>query len=251
MEMEVNKERLLEFSKRLEVALENGDFEEVGEAFAELLFTYDERDFEDKEIHVSSLDYCELKTALQIAYRIKTEQNTKMIKGKLLHFALESILEKGRELGIFKNDVSFEDESAVSYDLGNGWKIVGRPDFVIGDVVVDFKFSRLWDGATYDHYAMQVNTYAYLLGKKMAMLVVIDERDFQRVKVFPFVVSEEKFRETVEKAKRIAKAVEDLRAGKTPTGLKTENMPVFDWECRYCPVKAICDSMRDKIAEKG
>lgn len=239
-DLRINEKNMEVLAKEFEDALQQDDYETLEEVFSRMLFEYDEKDFEVGEIHVSSLGYCELKTVLQIAHNIKTPVVTKMAKGKLLHFGIESILRTAKEKGFFKEEIKFEDEVQVEYNLGNGWKIVGTPDVVIWDTVIDFKFSRLWENADYEHYRAQLNTYAVLLGKEKALLVVIDERDFNNVKVFPFEVSEELFEETVKKAKRIAKAVRDIWDGKIPSNLDWDRIPEFEWECRYCPVKDKC-----------
>jgi len=201
----------------------------------------------ERRIWVTSLSFCLRKAALSIYLgTFKYERTGEMLVGSVLHKWLGEALDG--------EDVEFE--SPAEYDLGNGWKLVGRVDAIKGGYPIEFKF-RGFDPTDENGprnlkelqeppklAKEQLNAYLNMLDKDKGYIYVFD-RNVLDFKVFPITRDEEAFEKFLRRARVVIGGVEDLESGKFPSWIK----PRFENECEGCIFRPICSAVNGRSSK--
>jgi len=115
-------------------------------------------------------------------------------------------------------------EERVEHDLGNGWVLVGRPDIICSDRVIELKVSQ--KPYIRSEWIEQANAYAYMHAVPEFTIVVVSDV----LVIEDYKVSPELFKVTRDIAIIYS---EYLSKGKTP--LRNRGA----W-CNHCPYRKIC-----------
>lgn len=110
--------------------------------------------------------------------------------------------------GLYKKELDIGDKKII---------LVGKPDIVLKDMIVEVKYTQFDEGLPLDHHVKQVMLYLYLTGKNMGKLVYVTNRGFKEFEI------SEKFDDN------------SLREY-----IKAWSSPRYEWECQYCNFKQIC-----------
>ncbi len=183
---------------------------------------------EANAFHVHELLSCKFKSQL----RREIPELSKSVKSKI--FIGESIDTFIRIL--VKNDEKIkehlEDEKEVytlELQVGNEKvKIVGKPDIVLKDEVIEIKYTSNTRGIPRKHHVEQLRFYLLLTGKEKGKLFYVTNEGY-----FEYDVSEPL---TVDEAIRY---------------YKNWTSPRYSWECLTCNFKEICPFYRGKRAKNG
>jgi CRISPR/Cas system-associated exonuclease Cas4 (RecB family) len=203
----------------------------------DLLVLYDLKQRGFKEIYVTEIIGCQRKAWFRIFYNANPLPTPPMLLGKLLHIAMQNILNSNN---YFKN-CKFEVE--CSSDLGNGWKLKGRADVVLDDAVLEFKFTKSPQfNKARDMYYIQTSIYCTLLEKPQGFLIMIDKNKFV-IDVIRVEPSKELFDESIKRAQKIIEAVES----KT---IPQDESPRYPFECDHCEWKIFCKDNKEKSEKK-
>ena len=174
-----------------------------------------------QSIPVHALIYCRRKYELQKMvmergdlYQEYYEQgiNERVLVGSILHKGLEQFL--GYTPYTFVKQL---DEYIIS----------GRPDYIDFDnkIVYEFKFSQHAKLSVPEWYHRQVDFYKWLTGFGKAFLVVFTPTHIQTFKMFGKVY-DNYIRDYIKEWK--------------------EKVPLYNWECKYCPYYKLCKGIRWK-----
>ena len=198
-----------------------------------LLYTAKVREFEEKlgdmlnprVVFITDLVSCSHKRLLRLRYPLLAFRfEPPLVMGDLVHTGLELLAsQRGWEPEV---------EVTKSYVIdGEEYLVKGRADLVLRgedgsvEVVAEIKTAREppREGKPHEHHLLQVKIYAELLGAKEALLVYITPDALLEYKVEVGGVSIEDL---------LLETVADARA------------PRWEWECRYCPYRRICEYAR-------
>jgi len=183
---------------------------------------FEKRERAERELYVTDVTKC-LKKAYYSILK-PTQATPSMIIGRLLHMALETLIE--RHINAF-----FEVSFALS--LGNGWVLKGRCDMLMDNEVYELKFVRNIENAKENaSYYLQLQLYLYAFRAKKGYLVFInrDTLDIEAVEVEPDAYVAKKL---IEDAEYLAECIEKRTV---PDRLS----PRFADECEYCDYSDIC-----------
>ncbi len=178
--------------------------------------------------HVHELLSCKFKSQL----KREIPELSKSVKSKI--FIGESIDAFIRIL--VKNDIKIknflEDEKEIySLELyvdNEKIRIVGKPDVVLKDEVIEIKYTSNTRGIPRKHHIEQLRFYLLLTGKR-------------RGKLF-YVTNEGYFEYDVDKPLTIDEAIKYY---------KNWTSPRYSWECLTCNFKEICPFYRGKRVKDG
>ena len=98
-------------------------------------------------------------------------------------------------------DSRYVPEQEIEYVVDNDLVLVGRPDLVCEDYVVEFKTCRKLPERPYEHHLMQINAYMNMLRKSTGYLVYISA--YGEVAVHDVVREEYLWRAVVERARKL------------------------------------------------
>jgi len=187
-----------------------------------LLDLYTNHTRKPKELWVSNLAPCPRYEFFHYKFRLAPKMSDAILSGIFLHRLVQ---EKLKEEG-------YEVEKRVEYDLGDGWKLVGRVD-AVKDVVVEIKTTNDYTKDIPEHWVLQANFYAWVLGTDKYIILIIDKPTghYQEVK---FDVDEGKAMELVERGKVVK---EGIVSKSIPDGR-------CDWCLKYCEFSVICERFR-------
>jgi len=210
-------------------AIRGGYTEDIQITFMKLLWNYNnlEKDpLELREIWPSWLPFCPLKYVYFILDHGRMQRTDKMVKGALLHTALEAIFGP-----IYKPE-----EARIRLD--NGWEIVGRPDLIIDDVIIEFKYTTRPNNAEYakDQLMFYLGALEYEKGYVFAI-----HPDRFYVVVHEVTYDDFSFHYLLNKALSVSDAVDMVLEGqKIPIARLRGQMPEYEWECLRCPYHREC-----------
>ncbi|MCD6198939.1 MAG: PD-(D/E)XK nuclease family protein [Deltaproteobacteria bacterium] len=202
------------------------------------------------DIYVTDLTGCARKAYYNILFCANPPPTTHMIVGRLCHLGFQALLASYKDE--FKELRNVLAEVDMQVPLNDVWTLKGRVDLLVevDDEVhlIELKFSRsaAKNPDLKDMYVVQLNTY---LGMFMQIqkpsvpvhgwLVIFDTGNTKlRIEALRVEYNEAMYRETVNKALDIARAVEEQEPPKPE--------PKADWECKYCPWRALCREQSDR-----
>ena len=167
--------------------------------------------------HVHELVACKFKSELvREIPELSTPLKPPIFIGEAIDDFMKQLFLNDKELqkmtitaeGIYEKEVNVE---------GKEIKIVGKPDIVLNDTIIEIKYTQFPDELPRDHHVKQVKLYLFLTGCKKGKLVYVTNRGFKEFDVNePF--TEEELAEYI----------------------KTWSSPRYEWECTYCNYKQIC-----------
>ena len=185
-----------------------------------------ETKMEENTFHVHELVACKFKSELvREIPELSTPLKPPIFIGEAIDDFMKQLFLHDEELQ--KMTVTAEGiyEKSVNVD-GKEIKIVGKPDIVLNDVVIEVKYTQFADDLPKDHHVMQVKLYLFLTGYKKGKLVYVTNRGFKEFDVNePF--TEEELVEYI----------------------KSWSSPRYEWECTYCNYKQICPHYKTTTEE--
>ena len=183
-------------------------------------------------IRVSELGGCPLAPALRLkGYSPEIDEKTLLILelGNSVHLNMQEIL---------KDELKYVEHEIFDHEL----KIVGHPDGVINDTVVEFKTISPWalkkaEVLPYPHHIFQLLGYMYLLRKDKGLIAYIDKSSGE-IYEYPVQLTDE----DIEILKNKVNLIYALSQQSTETLslLDKETLDVKDWQCKYCFYKHYC-----------
>jgi len=183
----------------------------------------------EEAIHVSEVTHCLRKSYYSRKYGdMKTLSHLSDTKCVILGLGVATHLTILREL----QNYGFVIEPEVRYLIESGdekFYLVGRPDAVGEDTVIELKtVSRIPD-APYEHHVLQLQAYLNMLNYSVGYLVYISKTD-GRIQIFDMNRSESIFKIIKERAVRLWNAI------------KKQELPEAerDYLCRYCEFWSKC-----------
>jgi len=174
-------------------------------------------------IFVTDVTQCLLKSWYQrvLDYSPSDEKVALLVMGDDVHYLMREILGVGEgELGLEK-------------ELGDGVKLRGRVDRVLGDCVLEFKTVSRAPEKPYDNHIKQIQLYMWLADKGEGFIVYVSRAD-GRVKAFRVLREDEVVAEMAERARRLS---ESLRQGIPPE-------PEPSKLCKYCEYNTLCPALK-------
>ena len=176
-------------------------------------------------VHVTELTYCLLKSFLERRLGVNYSDDKLVVLG--LGHAAHYIVEE------FMGGDAVR-EFHVEYDFGS-FKLTGKPDLVLDDVVVELKTASRIPEQPFPHHVLQLQAYLHLLDRRYGFIVYIDKRR-GRVKAYRVERDPGAWEEIVGRARRLHLA---LVRGEPP---EPEPGPL----CRYCEFRSMCYKAREK-----
>jgi len=175
-----------------------------------------------KELWISNLTFCPRRE--YFSYHLPTVRKftDTALAGILLHRLIqEQLCKEGYII-----------EERIEYDIGNGWKIVGRVDALKLDHLVEIKTTLDYSKELQDHWISQANLYAYILNLSKFIIIVV-ERPTGYYQRFEFETNKEKAEELID----LAKTVRDCIVNRVlPKGR-------IDWCLKFCEFSIFCKEM--------
>ncbi|WP_457628128.1 CRISPR-associated protein Cas4 [Persephonella sp.] len=193
------------------------------------------KDREEKNyeyVRVSELGGCPLAPALRLkGYKPRIDEKTLLTLelGNGVHLNMQDIL---------KDELEYVEQEIYDHEL----KIVGHPDGVIKDTIVEFKTISPWalkkaEVLPYPHHIFQLTGYMYLLRKEKGLIVYI-EKSTGEIYEYPVQLTDEDIK--ILKAKVNLIYVLSQQDMETLNLLDKETLDVKDWQCKYCFYKHHC-----------
>jgi len=179
--------------------------------------------YKDNIFHASEAGMCARKIFFNRT--IQTEEETKALQifqiGNMFHEYVQENIMKG------------ECEKAHSYDDGE-FKIVGRPDIIQEDQVVELKTTKdvRFVYEPKPEHAKQINFYLYVVGKNCGKVVYMGKNDFES-REFDVTFSKELFDETVDEFRYVYECIRDKVDF-------DKIQPIYSPMCFYCKYKSKC-----------
>ena len=182
---------------------------------------------------ISELVYCPAKSYYYRVLGRRPRLNGKMLSGTLFHEKLPEIMGKI----IDSSHLAFEVECRKDY---KDFSIMGHADVVNDDTVYEFKYSasRLTGKLPLNYY-LQANAYAHMLNKPNYAVVFVHSLSLD-VNMLAGETDDEAFKIVEKQAEEIHNALKEKEA---PSG------PMYDWECRYCGLKDVCENYRKSLKD--
>lgn len=202
----------------------------------------------DKTLYFSELgDVCPRRMWFKYHQPSSGEDITSTTRVKFLYGdVLESlVLQLAKDAG---HTVSREQEGVEYVHAASGWRVRGRIDAVIDEVVVDVKSvtkmseKKFHDGLTDDPFGYygQLNGYASVLGNNNAGFLTI-QKELGHIHYFPQIVDPSVFAYGVARAVDSIERVTPKEAvlGDVPQSGTSKNRKLCT-TCSYCPFKMKC-----------
>ncbi len=135
-------------------------------------------------------------------YELDYPSAFRILRGILMHEWLAERLPVGL------TETGEREELRLELDLGDGGKLVGRADYVVGDYVIELKTtSRRKLDAPREEHVKQVLLYMYMLGKERGFIVYL--HDSGDISAFPVKMDRELVKKLLNKAKALRKALKE------------------------------------------
>ena len=150
-----------------------------------------------------------------------------MVLGDAVHYIMRDMLSLG------------ESEKRFEKQVGD-FKIAGRVDKILGNIVVEFKTTSQIPQKPYEHHIDQLQLYLWLSDLNIGYLVYVDKRR-GKVKAFKVTRNDERIKRLLLKAKKLYSSLK--------TGMPPEPDPK-PWECEYCQFKELCEYYKGKDKNK-
>lgn len=178
---------------------------------------YKHEHLKDK-IHVHDLIRCKHKSQMEAIFpELASTASPIFLLGEALDEFIKALVLNKKEMlfadlettsGEFTKDITFK-ESKIT--------LIGKPDIVLKDIVIEIKYSRNIEDKPLDHHINQLKLYMFLTDKSKGILIYFTPQGLREY-VFDEVISEEFVREL----------------------LATWASPRYEWECQYCNFRNIC-----------
>ena len=183
---------------------------------------YSDRPRKAGELYVSTLSLCLRKEFFLYFYRpSQIYKSDEILAGEYLHKIIQNEL---RQHG-------YEIEKAVSCELKDNFKLVGRIDAINSNHLIEIKTVKKFIDFNVSHWFLQINTYMHLAGVKKAKLLVVERPTGQM-----FVKDIDYDKEKAEEMIHLAEEVVDAIKNKDYTVLPRRN----NYLCRCCEFNIIC-----------
>lgn len=172
------------------------------EDFVELCKEKFKRTYEvgGKKWHVKALCYCRYKV-LNEPYEVVASKPIVMI-GQIVHYAVERLCQYEAKT-YFKKILDYE--------------VYGTPDLVLGNNVVEVKYTMYPPENPRPHDVLQLKLYLWLLDKEIGYLWYLSNNEFKEFEVIN-TLSDDDVVSLIEKPK----------------------YPFWEWECKYCSLVNEC-----------
>jgi len=192
-------------------------FEKIFRAYLDYIEQkYKLKERRKEEIHVHQLIRCKFKSKMEELFPSLIQILTPGIFiGEMVDIGMKELL---KFLGGFQTDLELSKEIEVH---GEKVKLLGRPDGVSDDFVVEIKYSRVKPSEPLEHHVLQLKLYLFLAEKDKGALLYITPEGFAEFWI------EEKPDENF---------VKEL--------FESWHSPRFEWECSYCIFRRICPFSR-------
>lgn len=184
-----------------------------------LVQLYSNSPHKPKEIWISDVVYCLRRAFFSYLLPLQKQFNDAQLAGIFIHRLIQDQLSKE----------GFEIEKRVEYDLGEGWKLVGRIDAWCDDTVIEIKTVKGQIQEIPPYWIDQANVYAYLSETPKLKLIVVDKTT-GHFEEYIYDVDEDRAIDVIKKAEH----VKDCIINRTlPDGR-------MDWCKKYCGYSVIC-----------
>ncbi|MHA1616856.1 MAG: CRISPR-associated protein Cas4 [Candidatus Njordarchaeales archaeon] len=176
----------------------------------------------ENEIHVHDLVRCKHKSKMEDLFpEFARSPSPNIFIGEAVDEFVKKIVEMQREK-LFQDlettEVEISREIVIEKkDGAEKVVIIGKPDIILSDAVVEIKYARSIEDKPLDHHVMQLKTYMFLTKKEKGYLIYITPRGLKE-----FKIEENVDEEFVKKL------------------LQEWSSPRFEWECEYCQFREIC-----------
>jgi hypothetical protein len=182
---------------------------------------YAQRPRKPKELWISGLVFCPRMEYFGYYFMPQVRTiNEAALAGIFIHRLIQ---EKLKEDG-------YEIEKRIEYDLGDGWKLIGKIDAVNSDHVIEIKTTRDLSKDLQPHWISQANLYAYLVDLDRYILLVVNKLTGEYVE-HEFSTDEDKAKEDLLRAEMLKECIIRKRP---PEGRK-------DWCKKFCDYAVFCD----------
>ena len=176
-----------------------------------------------KEIWISQLVFCPRLEYLSYFFMPRVRTVTEAtLAGILIHRMIQDDLKnKGYEI-----------EKRIEYDLGEGWKLVGKVDALNSDHVIEIKTTKDLTKDVQSHWISQANLYTYIVGLDTYVILIVNKLTGEYVER-EFKVDKDRAEEDIARAEMLKECIINK---KIPEGRK-------DWCKKYCEFAIICDAL--------
>jgi len=186
---------------------------------------------EEKEdvIHVHELISCKYKSEFaKDLPELFTPIRPPVLIGEAIDEYLKQLFENDEELSALTESTVAEFQKVIKVDESK-ITLIGRPDVVLKDMVVEIKYSQFENNLPREHHIAQVKIYLFLTGKRKGKLIYITNKQLREFDVD----NDWSEREII-----------DL--------FRNWTSPRYEWECTYCIIRSICPYFRksEKINEE-
>lgn len=179
----------------------------------------------DNIIHVSEIATCLRKAFYNRKFgdeQLSHLDNKKIVilaMGNSIHLALQNVL---------NGDYSVEKEIEKKH---NNITLMGTPDAYNQNHVLEIKSVSKTPSEPYDHHVIQLNAYLGMLNTREGYLIYINKKNGE-VKVFKLQFDETLYHQTLERAKKLSKALSENKSPEAETGFL----------CKYCEWDGQCNT---------
>lgn len=170
------------------------------------------------KVHVHDLIRCKHKSELEVLFPEGSHKLSPVLfLGEAVDEFVKNLILNYKEK-LFKDLVSTTSEVEKKISInGREITIIGRPDIIMRDSVIEIKYSRTPEDKPLEHHIAQLKLYMYLTNKKKGILIYFTPHGLREF-VFEEEISDNYVQELVD-------------SWKTPR---------YDWECQYCNYREIC-----------
>jgi len=172
----------------------------------------------ENRVHVHDLLRCKHKSYLETMFpEVSSVLSPVLFLGEAVDEFVKLLVDKYKE-ELFPNLITTdgEYEKTILYNE-KSFTIIGRPDIVLEDKIIEIKYSRTKNDKPLEHHINQLKTYMFLTQKKTGIIIYFT----------PAGIIEHKIDEEVSED-----FVKEL--------IDSWSSPRYDWECQYCVYRDIC-----------
>ncbi len=181
------------------------------------------------KVHVHDLVRCKHKSELEVLFPEGSYKLSPVLfLGEAVDEFVKNLVTNYKEK-LFPDLVSTTSEIEKKVNA-NGVEItiIGRPDIIINDSVIEVKYSRTPEDKPLEHHIAQLKLYMYLTDKRKGILVYFTPHGLRE-----FIFEEEIGEDYV---------IELINNWKSPR---------YEWECQYCNYREICPYRIYPAEKKG
>ncbi len=205
--------------------------EKLFRAYLDFVSEKYQHEHEETRIHVHDLVRCKHKSYMETIFpEFASVASPVLFIGEAVDEFTKLLVTRFKEIFPNLESTEKEIEKTVEYD-DKIITIVGRPDILLKDAVIEIKYSRLVNEEPLEHHLNQLKLYIFLTGKPRGYLIY-----FMPTGIREFIVEEE--------------ITEDF----VKSLIDSWKSPRYEWECQYCNYRYICPhrvipSNQDKSSE--